>query len=242
VAGTRSAVPKWFGDEFTSLLAGIFETMVGERPLIEWETVAAAPAEVTMRWRQPFSGVDGGVWVTAAEKDWRGAANHVLRGAGIAESDDATLKSTFLEVAGQALSGLAQALTGRLGREILPEAGEEIAVASTDASWISARLKMGTDEFDLIIGIEDRLLDALAASDSAPPAVADVEPTPSAKSIAASPHADSKTFELLLEVEAPGQRVFRTRASTSQRRPEAHHWIGRGAEPCGFRAGRSHCK
>jgi flagellar motor switch protein FliN/FliY len=202
VAGTRPALPKWLGDEFTSLLAGIFETMAGERPLIEWET-AAAPAEVTMHWWQPFSGVEGSVWIAAAEKDWRGTADHVLRGAGIEENDDASLKSTFLEVAGQAFSGLAQELSGRLGREILPGGGEEMAAASTDAAWISTHLKMGTDEFVLMIGIEDRLLEALAAADSAPPAVTDSEPSPGGTSIPAPGHAESKTFELLLEVELP---------------------------------------
>jgi flagellar motor switch protein FliN/FliY len=143
------------------------------------------------------------VWITAAEKDWRGTADQVLRGAGVEDSDAATLKSTFLEVAGQALSGLAQALTGRFGREILPEGGEELAAISAEASWISARLKMGADEFDLFIGVEDRMLDALATPEAAPPAVADAEPVPSGKPTAAAAHPESKTFDLLLEVELP---------------------------------------
>ena len=49
----------------------------------------------------------------------------MLRAAGIEESDAASLKSTYLETLGQALSGIAAAMGGRAGHEVTCTGGEE---------------------------------------------------------------------------------------------------------------------
>ena len=64
----------------------------------------------------------------------------ILRAAGIEESDPAKLKSEFLEIVRQALSGSgAGAWRARLERETLCEAGRRIGRTPAQGSWIGAR-------------------------------------------------------------------------------------------------------
>jgi flagellar motor switch protein FliN/FliY len=191
-------VQTWLFEQFAGLLAGIFETMTGERPVVKWEPVPRAPTEPTLSWKQPFTGVPGMVWMAATEADWSGAAGYVLQAAGIPESDAASLKSTYLEIAGQALSGLEQALSGRLGREVVRTGGEETADQVGEAAWMVARLTLGPSTAGLYIGFENALVHELEVN--AP----DVEPKPEPETKPqTSEGANSKTFDLLLDVELP---------------------------------------
>ncbi len=122
--------------------------------------------------------------------------NHVMHGAGIQDSDAASLKSTFLEIIGQALSGLAQALAARLGREVLQAAGEEVTTPAGEAVWMSVHLKLGEVTATLVIGFESAL--QLALSGNAP---SQAESGQEAGQQAGVALGNSKTFELLLEVE-----------------------------------------
>jgi flagellar motor switch protein FliN/FliY len=184
-------------EDFASMLAGIFETMAGARPAVQWEATAGPPPNANLCWRQPFSGIDGMVWVVAAEPDWTAAAGHVLRAAGIEESDAASLKSTYLEVVGQALSGLEQALSARLGREVVRTGGEETPAPPGEASWIAVHLTLGAAATTLGAGFESALLQALPG----PTPQTGVMVEPEAPPIAVPE--SSKTFELLLDVELP---------------------------------------
>ena len=178
-------VPTWLVAEFCSRLAAVCEAMAGERLRVEFQHVTEPPGADALRWRQTFSGIEGAIWVTAPEADWTAVAGQVLRAAGIEENDAATLKSTFLELAGQALSGLAQTLSARLGREIGCNGGEETADSPQGTSWISVRCEAAAIASTLIAGFETSLLDALAEHARGP-----------------APE-KSRNFDLLLEVELP---------------------------------------
>jgi flagellar motor switch protein FliN/FliY len=204
----RDGAQRWLCEQFSSLLVTIFETMAGERPEMQWEDVSSAPTDATLRWRQPFSGVDGAVWVTAAEADWTTAGGHVLRGAGIQDSDAASLKSTFLEITGQALSRLALALSARLGREIRQAEGEEVTAPPGEAVWMSVHLNFGETMVSLVIGFETALQAALSGNARSDSESDPSELDPSESSLGAVQQVgallgNSKTFELLLEVELP---------------------------------------
>jgi flagellar motor switch protein FliN/FliY len=196
-------IQRWLFEEFSSRLAGVFEAMAGERPVIEIEEVAEMPADASLGWHQPFSGVSGTAWVAASEAGWTAAGGHVLRAAGIEESDSDSLKSTYLETVGQALSGMAGAMGGRAGREVNCAGGEESTLPrSGDLAWGVLRVHLGAETANIAMGLEPALIAAM--STSSPESVG---AAPKAAEAAAVPGftgpVNSKTFELLLDVELP---------------------------------------
>jgi flagellar motor switch protein FliN len=192
----------WFFEEFSSRLATVFETMSGERPAIDLEQVSEMPgADAALRWHQPFSGIPGAAWVVASEAGWTAAGGYVLRAAGIEESDPASLKSTYLETVSQALSGIAGAMGPRVGHEVNCSRGEESPrIGGSDTAWAVLHVRLGAETTDIAIGLESTLVTALGTSSrSAAPAKA-------AEAVAGAGFtgpANSKTFELLLDVELP---------------------------------------
>jgi flagellar motor switch protein FliN/FliY len=197
-------IRQWLFEEFSSRLATVFETMVGERPEIEIEQVSGTPpAADALRWRQPFTGIGGSVWIAASEAAWTAAGGHVLRAAGIEETDAASLKSTYLETISQALSGVASALGGRLGHEVNCSAGDESSM-SADAQWAVLRISLGAEAAAIAIGLEAGLMNAIVASSQpdtgSPAGIAEV----AAAAVGGfTGPVNSRTFELLLDVELP---------------------------------------
>jgi flagellar motor switch protein FliN/FliY len=191
---------EWLRDEFASRLASVFETMAGERPSFSPAAPAAPPA-AGLLWCQPFQGIAGELWVAAAEPVWTLAAQQVLRAAGMEDADRETLQSTYLEIIGQALGGLAQAITARLGREVTPGAGTAIPLAADqkppeappELAWEALDFTFGAGLVSIHLGPEAALLDAIT-----PPAA---EETRTDDATDAAPA--SKTFDLLLDVELP---------------------------------------
>jgi len=199
-------IRQWLCEEFSSRLATVFEMMAGERPEIEIEQVSEMPpADDALRWRQPFTGIAGSVWIAASEAAWTAAGGHVLRAAGIEETDAASLKSTYLETISQALSGVASALGGRLGHEVNCSAGDESSM-SADAQWAVLRISLGAEAAAIAIGLEAALMNAIVASaqpDAGSPAgIAEVAAAAAAVGGFTGP-VNSRTFELLLDVELP---------------------------------------
>lgn len=197
-------IRRWLFEEFSARLAAVFETMVGERPRIGIEPLSDAPSDATLRWRQPFSGIGGAVWIAAAEAGWTSAGGQVLKAAGIEENDAASLKSTYLETVSQALSGLAGALGARIGQEVNCAGGEESDSTDPGAQWAALRIHFGAEAATLAVGLESALVGTLVAQperaageEIAQTAVA----APDAGAIAGP--VNSKTFELLLDVELP---------------------------------------
>jgi flagellar motor switch protein FliN/FliY len=204
-----SDIRHWLFEEFSSRLATVFETMAGERPAIETEQVSEVPGDATLRWHQPFSGAPGAAWVAASEAGWTAAGGHVLRAAGIEESDPASLKSTYLETISQALSGMASAMGGRAGHEISCTGGEESTAAASapggDFAWAVLRIHLGAETAEIAIGLEPALIAEMVASSQpsgvAPPKLA--EAAAAAASGGITGPVNSRTFELLLDVELP---------------------------------------
>lgn len=196
----RAEVRNWLFEELASRLAKVFEMMAGERPAMDWEATDSPPAEGGLQWRQPFTGIPGAVWITAAEPDWNAGGAHVLQAAGIEEKDAAILKSTYLEMLSQAFSGLAQTMGKRLRREVAVAGGEEAATLPGDAAWAIVHLKLGETTANLAIALEGELSIVLVAAQAEPPAL---EAGAQAPASAVSLPGKSKTYELLLDVELP---------------------------------------
>jgi flagellar motor switch protein FliN/FliY len=195
---------QWLCEEFSSRLAAVFETMAGERPRIEIEQLPEMPADAALRWRQPFSGVQGAAWVVTSEAGWTAAGGQVLRAAGIEESetDAASLKSAYLETLSQALSGVAAAMGGRLGREVNCIAGEESSSASIgDAHWAVLKIQFGSATANIAMGLETILLTAMAGASRPDTGFGRIPAAAAAAGFTAP--LNSKTFDLLLDVELP---------------------------------------
>jgi len=190
---------QWLCEEFSSRLAAVFETMAGERPRIEIEQLPEMPADAALRWRQPFSGVAGAAWVATSQAGWTTAGGQVLRAAGIEETDAASLKSAYLETLSQALSGVAAAMGGRLGREVNCIAGEESSSDSLgDTQWAALKIQFGSATANIAMGLETVLLTAMAGASRPDTGFGRI---PAAAGFTAP--LNSKTFDLLLDVELP---------------------------------------
>jgi flagellar motor switch protein FliN/FliY len=190
-------------EEFIAPLTTAFETMAGERPVIECRAGSGAP-QGGLNWEQAFTGTPGEVWLNAAESDVTAIGGYLLLAAGVGDSDAETAKSTYLEALSQAMGGLAQTLSGRLQREVTPRDGHEApaaegGVAPPAAAWSRAEIKLPERTVALHVGFAQALLDTLAAAER--PAVPS-EALPREFPAAAEP-LTSRTFDLLLDVELP---------------------------------------
>ena len=208
---SRAANLAWLLQEFSDHLASVFETMAGERPSIGHAPAAAEPV-AGLLWRQPFTGVPGHLLISSPEQGWTFAAEQILRAAGMEGSDRETLESTYLETIGQALGGLAQAISGRLGREVTPAAGEKttggvagekMENAEGEAGWIALELTFSGGAATLYAGPNAAFIDALTAPGEGAAESAAKEPADEAQEAAGDAAGASKTFDLLLDVEMP---------------------------------------
>jgi flagellar motor switch protein FliN len=184
---------EWLRDEFAARIASVFETMAGERPSIGTWTDSDPPASA-LYWRQPFAAIEGELWVAAAEPMWTLGAQQILHAAGMDDADRETLESTYLETIGQALSGVAQAIAGRVGREVTPSGGRKSAPAAGAPRWSAMALQFAGGVMMISLAADAALLDAIA------PRALEVR---EAETDGANEVAGSKTFELLLDVELP---------------------------------------
>jgi len=190
---------QWLVGEFSSHLASVFETMAGARPAVERSAVSGKPI-ASLCWKQPFQGIAGELYIAAPDSVWTFAAEQILRAAGMEESDRETLESTYLETLGQALGGVAQSMSARLGKEVTPGSGQKIAEPPEDLDWRALDLTFGGGMVTLHIAAQTALLDALTAAIEAAP-VAHEETVEESPSVGSS--GLSRTFDLLLDVEMP---------------------------------------
>jgi flagellar motor switch protein FliN/FliY len=77
-------------------------------------------------WRQSFSLSDGAVfWMIAGKDLWEAVGQTVLGGTGTETATDEDCRSTWLEIAGQTMGGVAHAMTAELRREISTSDGAQ---------------------------------------------------------------------------------------------------------------------
>jgi flagellar motor switch protein FliN/FliY len=204
-----SAVAKWAVDEFAGGFASAVEGMAGARPGLSSEPLAALaePAAPVFRWKQSLSGLPGEAYALASEADVLALGQHVMVAAGIEDASPGELKSTFQESLGQAFSVLTRAMTTRLQREVTPAAGAETESTPADLAWGAVRLTLGDQPVSIFLGFPVAVLEPFAPEPKAvaQAAVASAGSSPSPPAPQASPAVrdESKTFDLLLDVELP---------------------------------------
>lgn len=106
-------------DSLNSLTSAGFQATVAEDGDVQ-------ELEDALIWRQPFSLADGAVfWLVTGKDLWNAVGQMILGGAGIESASDNDCRSTWNEIAGQTMSGIARAITSDLGYEILTTGGEQ---------------------------------------------------------------------------------------------------------------------
>ena len=144
-------------------------------------------------WQQAFSGSAEPVLWLAAGKDLWGAAGQLTLGAvGIDSVTDEDSRSTWQEILGQTMGGLASSLTSDVHHEVTASKGEETAVTPADLEWTI-----------FAAGYDDTRVGYLRAGWSGALLSLYEESEPQHKAPALKDSTFSKTFDLLLDVALP---------------------------------------
>ena len=144
-------------------------------------------------WRQALSASPTAeLWFVAPRELWNMAGRVTLEAAGIEEVGEDECRSTWIEICGQAIAGVALGITADIGREVTAESGKEQAAPPESIEWTT--FGIGNQDGEVF-----RLRVAWSPDVAAlyePTGTPDAQPTPSNTTV-------SKTFDLLLDVALP---------------------------------------
>jgi len=194
-------------DRWAASLTQVLESMTDRRPAVKWNEgtgprSADAPEQQSLWWEQPFrGGPEMSVWVGAPKSLWEYAGTLTLKAAGLENVVETEARNTWLEILGQSLGEMAQAIGAVLGHEVACDGGVEREPESHGAEWISVTLQFpDVDALPLMMVLGPTLVAAVAAPRVAEPP----EPRPAAEDFTGeAPAGPSRTMELLLDVELP---------------------------------------
>ncbi len=193
-------------DHWASGLADVVVSMADQKPEVRWEAAGAPPADNDLLWwEQPFQGAPGSlVWVATHRATWDHAGTLTLKAAGLETVETTEARNTWLEILGQSLSGLAQAVGGVLGREVVCEAGAERAPEALPEFAASVWLTFdGTPLPPLWIGFSGKLVDLLAHPFSGEVVESHAAPPDPGDPVQHDRSDVPPTMDLLLDVELP---------------------------------------
>ncbi|MEO8097427.1 MAG: flagellar motor switch protein FliN [Acidobacteriota bacterium] len=209
-ASTSAAVFKWAFDELAAGFASVFEAMAAVRPAVSWTALPNAPAiesEDSMCWTQQLGPLPGAVFAAVTQAGAAEAGQHVMLAAGIEDCTPEELRSTWVEALGQVFAVLGRGISARLGAEIAPKGGKLTTEIPTAGKWAALTVVLGSSPLVIHVALPEELLESLAvvpkanaATQSAGEASSSVPATMESARGAAD---DSRTFDLLLEVELP---------------------------------------
>lgn len=202
----KSAAPLWLAEEMSRQLTNVMEAMMGESPYVTYAphelsaTDVEAGDNALLWWQQRFSLGDGVLmWVGAAAQSWNEIGNRILKSAGVDDGDRESIRSTYLEIVSQALSGVAGALSARARTDVACEDGHEASPVPGDGTGYSFEVGIGDLTFP-VIGVFSRTLLEVPDSAAQPEAPKRVDsPGKSAAGEIGKPTA----IDLLLDVELP---------------------------------------
>ena len=211
---TLSESSAWLVREWSARLAEVLESMGGSRPQATWRLVAgtapqaaaALPPEsgVVLWWEQSFSAAAGACFsVGAPEASWTTLGQHVLTAAGIEGAEAAEARSTFLELAGQSLESVANAVGARLGREVVcPARTEKPGPPAAGECFVVEVTLEGAAPLLLLAVPGPELAATLSPQARQPGNAGEAQPAGAADAHAATP-GGSQMLDLLLDVELP---------------------------------------
>jgi flagellar motor switch protein FliN/FliY len=196
----------WLAEEWTQQFTRAVEAMAGESVLVTFAARELTAEEIDpakpdmLWWEQPLSlGPDARIWIGAPSQSWQEIGNRLLRGAGVDDASPEDIRSTYLEIVNQTLSGVASAVSTRARKEISCVEGR---TAPPPAAHGGAPYS-----FDVTIG--DKAYSLLAVFTLALSNLGEAQPAAPAKPAAgdraqsATTAASSSSIDLLLDVELP---------------------------------------
>ena len=154
-------------------------------------------------WQQSFAGVEGpSLWIRAGKDVWAALARVTLEAAGLDQITDTDARSTWQEILGQTIAGVAAGITADLLRELTVAKGEELAVEPRGLRWKYFSVSEGAGaEADPELetpGAQPMLGAAWSSS-----LLAAYEPRPPEVRERTTTQGTSKTFDVLLDVSLP---------------------------------------
>ncbi|NWF84594.1 MAG: flagellar motor switch protein FliN [Bryobacteraceae bacterium] len=194
----------WLAEQWATRLGPAVSAMTGERSSARVAPeMAVGEQQAAISGQLSFDAVPGArVSVLVSERVWKAVAKAVLAAAGIEEADAAELESTFQEVLQQSLSPLAQAIGKLLGREVNAGQWQKTATDETDANWVGVVLDLrGEGIGGLWIAPSKELLQAVQPM--LPGEAGNRQPALPPEGARTGTGRESKTLDLLLEVELP---------------------------------------
>ncbi len=208
MAGGKTAA-SWLADELTTCWAKALEGMTGEKPTVVWSPVAGPPPDGMEWWEQPYSFPAGAtVFAGAASANSILLGGKVLEAAGV-EASPEDARGTYLETLNQALSGLGQALTARLRKEVTCTAGKICPAPGPKATGLAAiQITLpGQSPIELLASFNPEMIGAVEPESipakQAAAAAGSAAPPPAAGPPAPAPQGPARTMELLYDVELP---------------------------------------
>jgi flagellar motor switch protein FliN/FliY len=199
----------WLAEEWGRQVTRAIESMTGEPALITFapQNLTAAEQdpgnEDLLWWEQPLSlGLEAKIWVGAATGSWQEIGNRVLRSAGVDDATSEDIRSTYLEIVNQTLSGVASAVSARVQQEVSCTEGRTgPPAAGSPASSYAFEVTLGEQAIPLL-AVFARSVAQLSEGPAEPvakPAKNDRKPASSAS----PPEASAGSMDLLLDVELP---------------------------------------
>lgn len=190
-------------ETFGGSLAQVLESMAGHAPQVRCDPPAPIPdAADILWWEQPLQiSPELKIYVGAPTAVWHHAGTITLQAAGIESVEESEARNTWIEILGQALSSLARAIGGILGRETTCEGGAEHRPDESIAECFPLHMTVGETELDtLYLGFSPALLETVAR-----PHGAEVARLPGDESgpEPGAPVERSRTMNLLLDIDLP---------------------------------------
>lgn len=206
----ESGATPWLAEEWGRQITRAVESMTGESVLITFAPHPLAPAEIDpeqkewLWWEQPLTLSPGArIWVGAGTGTSQEIGNRVLRSAGVDDATAEDIRSTYLEIVNQSLSGVASAVTARMRKEVACVEGQ--SRPPTPAPGLAAyafELTLGEQAFSLLAVFSHALAEAAETAGQTAPAAAPPGTAPAASARAPKPAATG-SIDVLLDVELP---------------------------------------
>lgn len=200
----RGRIAGYAGDALAAALNGL--TAAGFEVALSDRNETEMPDEPLV-WRQAFSIGSGAVlWLIAGKNLWEAVGQMILGGAGIESATDEDCRSTWLEIAGQTMSGLASAMTADLGGETKNQGREVLATDGARDAEIPGdqtpdailEVRNSVEIWHVRIAWTNQFGQACTG-----PATSDMQRAKQAMGAGSHEGVTSKTLDLLLDVALP---------------------------------------